>query len=83
MSVIYTQNDPSTLVSVFGIPAVTAPFDESMPTNARRSITCLPLATWFALASSTGSSVPYKNTGEVHQVMSALMLTDALSRSDF
>lgn len=81
---LYTQNDPAQLAPLLARLGVTtpgpAPFDAATPDD-RSSLTSLPLAAWNALATQLGSGVPYANTGQVHQVMSALMLTDALRRS--
>ncbi len=82
---LYTQNDPATvapLLAQLGLSGGVAPFDVTTP-DGRKSVACLPLASWNSLATSVGSGVPYANTGQVHQGMSALMLTDALRRSAF
>ncbi|MEV7392560.1 MULTISPECIES: hypothetical protein [unclassified Streptomyces] len=83
---LYTQNDPAQLAPLLAQLGVTAPgsapFDAAT-SDDRNSLTCLPLAAWNTLATQQGGSVPYANTGQVHQVVSALMLTDALRRSQF
>ncbi|MHA7962280.1 hypothetical protein ACX9I7_31585 [Streptomyces sp. L500] len=83
---LYTQNDPAQLAPLLrqlGVAAPgPAPFDAATPDD-RNSLTSLPLAAWNSLALKLGSTVPYANTGQVHQVVSALMLTDALRRSQF
>ncbi|MFD0400933.1 hypothetical protein ACFVHI_22965 [Kitasatospora sp. NPDC127121] len=83
---LYTQNDPaqlSPLLTQLGVTAPgPAPFDAATPDD-RNSLTSLPLAAWNTLATQQGSAVPYANTGQVHQVLPALMLTDALRRSRF
>jgi hypothetical protein len=83
---LYTQNDATTLSPVLaqlGLSTAIAPFDLTAPLNPRKSVACLPLAAWNALAMSVGSTQPYNNTQAAHQVISALMLTDAMRRSDF
>jgi|GEM_PF-3921404 hypothetical protein len=78
---LYTQITPPNLTPVlaqFGMPTPNGPFDLPAPANSNISVTCLPLATWNAVAPSI-----YQHTGDVHQVMSAAMLTDALVRSSF
>ncbi|MEU5431814.1 hypothetical protein AB0G73_00365 [Streptomyces sp. NPDC020719] len=82
---LYTQNDPAQLAPLLaqlGVTGGVAPFHAQTP-DGRKSLTSLPLAAWNSLATQLGSGVPYANTGQVHQVMSALMLTDALRRSEF
>ncbi|MFI9158745.1 hypothetical protein [Kitasatospora aureofaciens] len=83
---LYTQNDPAQLAPLLGRLGVTAPgpapFDAATADD-RNSLTSLPLAAWNALAAQQGGTVPYANTGQVHQVIPALMLTDALRRSQF
>ncbi|MFF2079653.1 hypothetical protein ACFVXG_33460 [Kitasatospora sp. NPDC058162] len=83
---LYTQNDPAQLAPLLAQLGVTAPgpapFDAATPDD-RNSLTSLPILAWKGLAIQQGGSVPYTNSGQVHQVMSALMLTDALRRSQF
>ena len=83
---LYTQNNVTQLAPVFaqlGVPAGSVPFDATSPFNPRHSVACLPLNAWNALATSVGSTFAYINTQASHQAISALMLTDALRRSDF
>lgn len=83
---LYTQNNASLLSPVLaqlGLSTAPAPFDLTAPTNPRISVSCLPLAAWNALARRLGGSQLYTNTGDVHQVISAVMLTDAMRRSNF
>lgn len=82
---LYTQNDSGQLgplLTQLGVTGGVAPFHAETP-DGRKSLTSLPLAAWNSLAAQLQSGVPYANTGQVHQVMSALMLTDALRRSEF
>jgi hypothetical protein len=83
---LYTQNDPAQSAQIFtqiGIVPTTVPFDVHASGSPNRSVACLPLAAWNALATRVGSTFAYVNTQASHQVISALMLTDALRRSNF
>jgi hypothetical protein len=83
---LYTQNDVAQLAPVLaqlGVSTGSVPFDATAPLNPRRSVACLPLDAWKALGAAVGSTFAYANTQASHQAISALMLTDALRRSDF
>ncbi|MFE3503658.1 hypothetical protein [Kitasatospora sp. NPDC059160] len=83
---LYTQNDPAQLAPLLAQLGVTAPgpapFDAATPDD-RNSLISLPLTSWKDLATKQGGSVPYTVSEQAHHVISALMLTDALRRSQF
>ncbi|MEV5017691.1 hypothetical protein ACIGW1_31905 [Streptomyces sp. NPDC053780] len=82
---LYTQNDPAQLgplLAQLGLTAGTAPFHAETP-DGRKSLTSLPPGAWQNLAQRLNGAVPYTNSGQVHQVIPALMVTDALRRSAF
>ncbi|MBB5926762.1 hypothetical protein [Streptomyces echinatus] len=82
---LYTQNDPVQLapvLSLFGMVSGQAPAHAETP-DGRKSLTALPMAAWKSLAERLQGSVPYTNSAQVHEVIPALMLTDALRRSGF
>lgn len=79
---LYTQISPTALAPVLsqlGLPPAKTPFDTSIPFNSNISVTCLPLLSVWANAAPG----VFHNTGQVHQAIPALMLTDALRRSHF
>lgn len=55
-----------------------SPFDVNSPVNANVSVTCLPLGMWNQLSNSK-----FTKSVDAHQVIPAVMLTDALRRSRF
>jgi hypothetical protein len=70
------------LLAQLGLTAGTAPFHAETP-DGRKSLTSLPPGAWQNLAQRLNGAVPYTNSGQVHQVIPALMVTDALRRSAF
>ncbi|MFK4593722.1 hypothetical protein [Streptomyces pristinaespiralis] len=82
---LYTQNDPghlAPLLAQLGVTAGAAPF-HAETADGRKSLTSLPQAAWQSVAQQLQGTVPYTNSGQVHQVIPALMVTDALRRSGF
>ncbi|MFJ5776895.1 hypothetical protein [Streptomyces sp. NPDC093094] len=82
---LYTQNDPAELgpsAARLEVTAGAAPFHAETP-DGRMSLTSLPPAAWQGLAQRLEGRVPYTDSGQVHEVIPALMVTDALRRSGF
>ncbi|MEU9918262.1 hypothetical protein [Streptomyces sp. NPDC051001] len=82
---LYTQHDLGQLgplLAGLGVTAGAAPF-HAETADGRKSLTSLPAAAWQSVAQRLHGSVPYVNSGQVHQVIPALMVTDALRRSGF
>lgn len=82
---LYTQMGPNLiapLLAQLGVAPANPPFHSQTP-DGRKSLTCMPREAWEALVQGMASSVPYANTGQVHQAIPALMVTDALRRSGF
>jgi hypothetical protein len=82
---LYTQHSPTQLAAIAASMGVTVPAPPSVGASAtnRRSIACLPTSSWNAFATSVlGTSTTFTG-GAVHQLISSMMLTDALRQSDF
>ncbi|MET9735478.1 hypothetical protein ABZZ79_34070 [Streptomyces sp. NPDC006458] len=82
---LYTQNDPAKLgplLARLGVTAGVPPF-HAETADGRKSLTSLPPAAWQSLARRLEGRVSYADSGQVHEAIPALMVTDALRRSGF
>ncbi len=82
---LYTQHSAAQLAGIAASMGVTvaAPPSVSASVTNRRSITCLPISSWNGFASTVLGTPTSFSGQEVHQLISSMMLTDALRQSDF